>query len=95
MSKIKSNIPTTPCLGTVIDDTGDILPIIPGMILAIITDPMHPENALPLVLVSVSANKIVLGLKTSDGGIVHYPFKCTSKVLVNKAAHSTYRKSQN
>lgn len=95
MAQIRPNIPTGPCLGTVVDDSGEILPIIPGMILAIITDHLRPENAMPLILISVAPNKIVLGLKTSDGGIIHYQYKCTSKVLANKAAHDTHRKSQN
>lgn len=90
-----TNRPTGPHIATITDDSGELLPIIPGMAFFIIEEPGNAQKTLPFVLVSVSRNKIVLRLQTSEGGIQDFPFKCDTKVLMNAAAKKAYKKSQN
>jgi hypothetical protein len=82
----KANVPSGPCFGTVIDDSGELLPIVSGMALFIIEDPNNLRAALPFRLVSVSKHRIVLRLKGSDGSVYDYPFVNNTKILVNQAA---------
>lgn len=84
----KSNVPNGPHMATVIDDSGDMLPIIPGMALFIIAKPGDNNAVLPFILHSVSTNKITLALKLQDGSLQLYPFKCDTKVLANHAAQA-------
>lgn len=91
----KNNVPTLPCLATVVDDSGQLLPIVSGMALFIVMDPENPKTALPFRLVSVSKHKIVLRLKTSDGAVYDYPFINSTKLLVNQAAVKAHRKNGN
>lgn len=87
----KSNVPTTPHMATVIDDSGDMVPIIPGMALFIIAKPEDNNSIMPFILHSVSPNRIVLALKLLDGSLQLYPFKCDTKVLANHAAQARAR----
>lgn len=87
----KDNNPTGPHLCTVIDDSGDMCPIIPGMALFVITKPGDNNSVLPFIVHSVSANKIVLALKLQDGSLQLYPFKCDTKILANHAAQARAR----
>lgn len=91
--KMRSNKPTTPCLATVIDDSGQLCPIIPGMALFIVEDPEKPSEAIPFVLAAVSRSKITLRLKTADGAIQDYEYKLTSKQLKNPAAVQRHKKN--
>jgi hypothetical protein len=84
----KDNNPTGPHLATVIDDSGDMVPIIPGMALFVITKPGDNNSVMPFIVHSVSANRITLALKLLDGSIQLYPFKCDTKVLANHAAQA-------
>lgn len=93
--KMRSNKPTGPCLATVIDDSGQLCPIIPGMALFIVEDPDNPTSAIPFVLAAVSKNKITLRLKTSDGAIQDYEYKLTTKQLRNPAAIQRHKKNAN
>lgn len=95
VAKLAPNVPTTPCLATVIDDSNELLPIIPGMALFIVEDPAHPEQAIPFRLVSVSRNKLVLRLKLSDGAIQDYEYKLTTKQLKNQAALKRFKQGSN
>ena len=84
----KDNTPVGPHMATVIDDSGDMLPIIPGMALFIISKPGDNNGILPFFLHSVTPNKIVLALKLQDGSLQLYPFRCDTKVLANHAAQA-------
>lgn len=84
----KDNSPTGPVMATVIDDSGDMVPIIPGMALFIIAKPGDNNSVFPFILHSVSANKITLALKLLDGSVQLYPFRCDTKILANHAAQA-------
>lgn len=84
----RDNNPIGPHMATVIDDSGDMLPIIPGMALFVITKPGDNNSVLPFIVHSVSSNKIVLALKLLDGSLQLYPFKCDTKILANHAAQA-------
>lgn len=87
----KDNTPTTAHFATVIDDSGDMLPIIPGMALFIITKPGDNNSIMPFFVHSVSANRIILALKLQDGSVQLYPFKCDTKILQQHAAQARAR----
>ena len=93
--QLAPNTPQTSCLATVIDDSGELLPIIPGMALFLIEDPEKPEQAIPFILVAVTRNKITLRLTTSDGAIQDYEYKLESKRLRNQAAIKRHNKNAN
>lgn len=84
----KDNSPNGPVMATITDDSGDLLPIIPGMALFIIEKPGDNNSLLPFILHSVSKTKIVLALKLLDGSLQLYPFKCDTKILANHAAQA-------
>ena len=84
----KDNTPQGPVLATIIDDSGDMLPIIPGMALFFMLKPGDNNGILPFFLHSVSSNKITLALKLQDGSVQLYPFKCDTKILANHAAQA-------
>ena len=90
----KDNKPEGPHLATVVDDSGELLPIIPGMAMFIIMDVDNPQP-IPFVLHKVETNKLTFRMKTSDGGINLYEFKCTKRIAANAAAVNTHCKSQN
>ncbi len=93
MTKVmRSNTPTTSCLATVIDDSGQLMPIIPGMALFIITDPAHPELALPTTLQKVTTGCITLRIKTIDGAIQDYEYILQQKQLRNKEAVARFKR---
>ncbi len=87
----KPNTPVGPHLATIIDDSGDLLPIIPGMALFAIAEPGDINSVLPFYLYSVEANKITLALKLQDGSLQLYPFKCDTKILPHHAKQARER----
>lgn len=95
MAVIKANTPKGPCLATVLDDSGELCPIIPGMALFIVEDPNDIHKAIPFILVSVRKNCITLRLKTTDGGFTDYDYVLKQKHLRNQAAVNTFRKKAN
>ena len=87
----KPNTPVGPHLATVIDDSGDLLPLIPGMALFVIAKPGDINSILPFYLYDVAPNKITLALKLQDGSVQLYPFKCDTKILPGHAAQARAR----
>ncbi len=87
----KDNKPDGPHLATIIDDSGDMLPLIPGMALFIITKPGDNNSILPFYVYDVAPNKITLALKLQDGSVQLYPFKCDTKIMQRHAAEARAR----
>lgn len=84
----KDNKPQTAHLATIIDDSGELLPLIPGMALFLIAKPNDNNSILPFYLYDVKPNVVTLALKLQDGSVQLYPFRCDTKVLSQHAAQA-------
>lgn len=88
----KDNTPTGPHLATTFDGI-ELIPIIPGMMLAIIMDPNKPTEALNTIFQKVTPGCITLRLRGTDGVIQDYEYRLDRKILVNDAAKQRFKKN--